>query len=164
MHGCLAIYQPLTLSPPQLGSLSDAVVVLLTTPPGYRLQLMISTTWKGTTANIVVLSSPSLLAVMNTAKGHAPTRPVVTGAAVGLLAGDQGVLVYTLTARRCQFCSAASGICSQFSRRLASAPPYCQDGSRDQTSAGLLRPAYKRSEKTLPIGFLILVRGMPHIG
>ncbi|AUT65053.1 DUF1109 domain-containing protein [Paraburkholderia terrae] len=81
---------------PIVSILSAAIVVLFATPPGYRLQLMLGTTWKGTTADIVILSSPSLLAVMHTMKGLAPTRPVVTGAAVGLLAGAEGVLVYTL--------------------------------------------------------------------
>jgi hypothetical protein len=81
---------------PIVSILSAAAVVLFTTPPGYRLQLMLGTTWKGTTTNIVILSSPSLLAVMHTMKGYAPTRPVIAGAAVGLLAGAQGVLVYTL--------------------------------------------------------------------
>jgi len=70
--------------------------ILHATPPGYRLRLILGTTWRVTTANIVLLSLPSLAAVMWTMKGLAPTRLVPAGAGAGLLAGAQGLLVYTL--------------------------------------------------------------------
>jgi hypothetical protein len=72
------------------------VLVLLATPRGYRLQLMLGATWRVSTLNIVLLSLPSLAVVMQAMKGLAPTNPALAGAGVGLLAGAQGVLVYTL--------------------------------------------------------------------
>jgi len=73
-----------------------AAFILIVTPPGYRLQLMLGTTWRVATANVVLLSLPSLAAVMHTMKGLAPTCLVLAGAGVGLLAGAQGLLVYSL--------------------------------------------------------------------
>jgi hypothetical protein len=73
-----------------------AAFMLIATPPGYRLQLMLGTTWRVTTANIVLLSLPSLAAVMYAMKGLAPTRLALAGMGAGLLAGAQAVLVYSL--------------------------------------------------------------------
>jgi hypothetical protein len=73
-----------------------AAFMVLATPPGYRLQLMLGTTWRVTTANIVLLSLPSLAAVMHALKGLAPTRLILAGTGAGLLAGAQGLLVYSL--------------------------------------------------------------------
>jgi hypothetical protein len=70
--------------------------ILMATPPGYRLQLMLGTTWRTTTASVVVLSFPSLTAVMHAMKQLAPTRLALAGAGAGLLAGAQGLLVYSL--------------------------------------------------------------------
>ena len=70
--------------------------ILLATPPGYRLQLMLGTTWRTTTASVVVLSFPSLTAMMHAMKQLAPTRLALAGAGAGLLAGAQGLLVYSL--------------------------------------------------------------------
>jgi hypothetical protein len=70
--------------------------ILMATPPGYRLQLMLGTTWRTTTASVVVLSCPSLTAMMHAMKQLAPTRLALAGAGAGLLAGAQGLLVYSL--------------------------------------------------------------------
>lgn len=70
--------------------------ILLATPPGYRLQLVLGTTWRTTTASVVLLSLPSLIAVLRAMKQLAPTRLALAGAGAGLLAGAQGWLVYTL--------------------------------------------------------------------
>ena len=70
--------------------------ILMATPPGYRLQLMLGTTWRTTTASGVVLSFPSLVAIMHAMKQLAPTRLALAGAGAGLLAGAQGLLVYSL--------------------------------------------------------------------
>ena len=67
-----------------------AAFILLATPPGYRLQLMLGTTWRVTTANVVLLSLPSLAAVMQAMKSLAPTHLVLAGAGAGLLAGCAG--------------------------------------------------------------------------
>lgn len=45
-----------------------AGTILLITPPGYRLQLMLGTTWRATTGSIVLLSLPSLVAMMQAMK------------------------------------------------------------------------------------------------
>lgn len=71
-------------------------IMLLVTPPGYRLQLMLGTTWRTTTMNVVLLSQPSLAIMMDTMKSLAPTRLSLAGAGAGLLAGAQGLLVYSL--------------------------------------------------------------------
>ena len=73
-----------------------AAAILLVTPTGYRLQLMLGMTWRTTTASIVLLSLPSLAAIMFAMRQLAPTRLVLAGAGAGLLAGAQGVLVYSL--------------------------------------------------------------------
>jgi hypothetical protein len=73
-----------------------ATFIFLSTPLGYRLQLIVGTTWRVTTANVVLLSLPSLAAVMRAMKGLAPTRLVLAGTGAGLLAGAQGLLVYSL--------------------------------------------------------------------
>jgi hypothetical protein len=70
--------------------------ILIATPPGYRLQLMLGTTWRTTTASVMVLSFPSLTAMMHAMKQLAPTRLALAGAGAGLLAGAQGLLVYSL--------------------------------------------------------------------
>lgn len=81
---------------PFMTMLLVAAFILLATPPGYRLQLMLGTTWRVTTANVVLLSLPSLAAVMQAMKSLAPTHLVLAGAGAGLLAGAQGLLVYSL--------------------------------------------------------------------
>lgn len=70
--------------------------ILMATPPGYRLQLMLGTTWRTTTASVVVVSFPPLIAMMHAMKQLAPTRLALAGAGAGLLAGAQGLLVYSL--------------------------------------------------------------------
>jgi hypothetical protein len=70
--------------------------IVLATPPGYRLQLMLGMTWRTTTASVVLLSLPSLVAMLRAMKRLAPTRLALAGAGAGLLAGAQGLLVYSL--------------------------------------------------------------------
>lgn len=70
--------------------------ILLATPAGYRLDLVLGTTWRTATANVVLLSLPPLAAMMHAMKQLAPTRLALAGAGVGLLAGAQGLLVYSL--------------------------------------------------------------------
>jgi hypothetical protein len=73
-----------------------AAFIFISTPLGYRLQLIVGTTWRVTRANVVLLSLPSLAAVMRAMKGLAPTRLMLAGTGAGLLAGAQGLLVYSL--------------------------------------------------------------------
>lgn len=70
--------------------------ILLATPAGYRLDLVLGTTWRTATVGVVLLSLPPLAAMMHAMKQLAPTRLALAGAGVGLLAGAQGLLVYTL--------------------------------------------------------------------
>jgi hypothetical protein len=70
--------------------------ILLVTPPGYRLELMLGTTWRTTTARVVLLALPSLLAMLRAMKQLMPTRLALAGAGAGVLAGAQGLLVYSL--------------------------------------------------------------------
>jgi hypothetical protein len=70
--------------------------ILLATPPGYRLQLMLGTTWRTTTASVVLLALPSLAAMLRAMKQLMPTRLALAGAGAGVLAGAQGLLVYSL--------------------------------------------------------------------
>jgi len=71
-------------------------VILLATPSGYRLDLMLGTTWRVTTANVVLLSLPSLIPMMHAMQGLAPTRLALAGAGAGVVAGAQGLLVYSI--------------------------------------------------------------------
>jgi hypothetical protein len=79
-----------------LAIIAAAGSVLLATPPGYRLELMLGTTWRTATANVVLLSLPSLAAILRAMKQLAPTRLALAGAGAGLLAGAQGLLAYSL--------------------------------------------------------------------
>lgn len=81
---------------PVVTMLSVAAAILLATPPEYRLQLLNGASWWSTAASVVVLSLPSLAAVMYAMKTLAPTRLVLAGAGAGLLAGAQGLLVHAL--------------------------------------------------------------------
>lgn len=73
-----------------------AAAILFAAPAEYRLRWGLGATWAATTANAVLLSLPSLAAVMHAMKGLAPTRLVLAGAGAGVLAGAQGLLVHSL--------------------------------------------------------------------
>jgi hypothetical protein len=85
----------LAVALPIVTILLATAVILLATPSGYRLDLMLGTTWRVTTANVVLLSLPSLVPVMHAMKKLAPTRLALAGAGAGLVAGAQGLLVYS---------------------------------------------------------------------
>ena len=73
-----------------------AGVVLLLAEPMMRAMLVLGSTWKTCPLNITIVSIPVLVAVLWAIRGLAPTRPVMTGATAGRLAGGVGALVYTL--------------------------------------------------------------------
>lgn len=81
---------------PAVTMLLVAAAILFAAPPEYRLRWLIGATWVTTTANAVLLSLPALASVMHAMKALAPTRLVLAGAGAGLLAGAQGLLVYSL--------------------------------------------------------------------
>lgn len=69
---------------------------LVAAPAALRPQLILGNTWQVCTACVALLSAPGLGAVFWALRGLAPTRPRQAGAAAGLLAGAQGLLVYCL--------------------------------------------------------------------
>jgi hypothetical protein len=81
---------------PILTMMLVAAGLLFGTPVDLRLQLMLSSTWRNSTASVVLLSLPSLATAMYAMKGLAPTRLALAGAGAGVLAGAEGLLVYSL--------------------------------------------------------------------
>lgn len=71
-------------------------VWLALAPPSQRLQLLLGSTWEVCSGNIALLSLPTLAAMFWFMRGLAPTRLAEAGAMAGLVAGAQGVLVYSL--------------------------------------------------------------------
>lgn len=65
-------------------------------PPSQRLELLLGATWEVCSLNIALLSLPTLAAMFWFMRGRAPTRLMAAGAIAGLVAGAQGVLVYSL--------------------------------------------------------------------
>lgn len=65
-------------------------------PPSQRLELLLGATWEVCSLNIALLSLPTLAAMFWFMRGRAPTRLMAAGAVAGLVAGAQGVLVYSL--------------------------------------------------------------------
>jgi len=84
------------LAAPVLALWALAAVVLLAAAPGERESLLLGHSWNTCPFSIALLSGPLLLAVWWAIRGLAPTRPVLAGAAAGLLAGAGGALVYAL--------------------------------------------------------------------
>ena len=81
---------------PMLAMWALAAVVLALAEPMMRSMLVLGSTWKTCPLNITLASIPVLVAVLWAIRGLAPTRPVMTGATAGRLAGGIGALVYTL--------------------------------------------------------------------
>jgi len=82
---------------PIVTMMMGTILFILTAPPEFRLKLVSSTSlWSTTIGNTMLLSLASFIAMIHAMKGLAPTRLALTGAAAGLLAGAQGVLIYAL--------------------------------------------------------------------
>ena len=82
---------------PMVTMMLGVIFFILAAPAEYRLKLVSSRNLWGTTiGNTMLLSVPSFIAMIHAMKGLAPTRLVLSGAAAGLLAGAQGVLIYAL--------------------------------------------------------------------
>jgi hypothetical protein len=84
---------PMLLAP-VLAMWALAAVELSGADPQQRAALFLGQTWNACPIRIAVLSAPVFAAAMWGMKGFAPTRPVVAGAAAGLLAGAAGAVVY----------------------------------------------------------------------
>jgi hypothetical protein len=73
-----------------------AGAALVAAPPALRPHMILGDTWRVCTACVTLLSLPAFCAVFWALRGLAPTNPRQAGAAAGLLAGAQGLLVYCL--------------------------------------------------------------------
>lgn len=62
--------------------------------PAERLPLMLGLSWRTCPFNILLLSVPTFVAVFWAAKGLAPTRPRLAGAAAGLFASALATVAY----------------------------------------------------------------------
>lgn len=87
---------PLAIAAPVGAMWLLAVAVLLGAAPGIRSQLVFGISWTVCPFYIATLSAPAFVAALWAMKGFAPTRPVLAGAASGLLAGALGALAYAL--------------------------------------------------------------------
>lgn len=61
-----------------------------------REALVFGTTWRGCAFSIALVSLPLFAALLWAMKGLAPVRPVLAGAAAGLLSGAAAALIYSL--------------------------------------------------------------------
>lgn len=69
-------------------------VTLGTAAPAERVPLMLGLSWRTCPFNILLLSVPTFVAVFWAAKGLAPTRPRLAGAAAGLFASALATIAY----------------------------------------------------------------------
>ncbi|WP_321839779.1 DUF1109 domain-containing protein [Paraburkholderia bannensis] len=65
-----------------------------TAAPAERVPLMLGLSWRTCPFNILLLSVPTFVAVFWSAKGLAPTRPRLAGAAAGLFASALATIAY----------------------------------------------------------------------
>ncbi len=87
---------PAALAAPVLAMWLLAALVLATAAAGEREELIYGGSWNDCPLFIALLSLPVFAAAMWAMKGLAPTRLALSGAAVGLLAGSVGALIYAL--------------------------------------------------------------------
>lgn len=87
---------PVALVLPVAAIWSIAALTLIDAAPERRLDLLLGRTWMVCPFLIALLSAPVLVAALAAMKALAPTRPALSGAAAGLLAGAVGSLVYCL--------------------------------------------------------------------
>lgn len=73
-----------------------AAAVLWMAEPAARLPLVLGTTWRTCVFNVTATALPIGLGLLWALRGLAPTRPALTGAAAGWLAGAVGACVYSL--------------------------------------------------------------------
>lgn len=73
-----------------------AAVQLGMSAPEARWPLVLGTTWKVCVFNVTATALPIGAGLLWALRGLAPTRPVLTGAAAGWLAGAVGACVYSL--------------------------------------------------------------------
>jgi hypothetical protein len=86
---------PAVLAAPMLVVWSMAMWMLLTAGASERADLVLGRTWDQAPFIISVLSTPALAAAFWAMRGLAPTRPALSGAAAGMLAGGIGAIAYS---------------------------------------------------------------------
>jgi|SRR5450830_115431 len=84
------------LAAPVLAIWLAGMIYLLLAPTSLRLALVLGTTWQVCSLNIVLLSLPTFFSMLWAMRGLAPTRLALAGSTIGLVAGAQGLMVYTL--------------------------------------------------------------------
>jgi len=89
-------WSPAALVAPVLAMWALGIFALMKVAPAARQDLILGVSWSTCPFSIAILSMPVFVAAMWAMKGLAPTRPTLAGAAVGLLAGAIGALVYAL--------------------------------------------------------------------
>ena len=87
---------PMLIAAPVVAIWLLALFVLLGAAPATRNPLLFGQTWSVCSMYIAAVSVPGFVALFWAMKGAAPTRPVLAGAAAGLLSGSLGALVYAL--------------------------------------------------------------------
>lgn len=73
-----------------------AAMQLASAAPPQRVELLMGSSWRTCPVSIPLLSLPALALLLAAVRTLAPTRPVVAGAAAGLLAGALATLGYLL--------------------------------------------------------------------
>lgn len=84
------------LAAPVLAIWLLAGAALLAAAPEDRAMLIWGETWATCPANVTLLSLPGFVVLLGVMKTLAPVRPVLAGAAAGLLAGALGATIYAL--------------------------------------------------------------------
>lgn len=87
---------PASLAVPALLMGLLAAWALAQAAPADRTALVMGTTWRVCTLNIVLVAVPVFVGTFWAIKGLAPTRLALTGAVAGLTAGAAGAVVYAL--------------------------------------------------------------------
>ncbi len=87
---------PAVLAAPVFAMWLLALFALAETVAEEREDLILGVSWRSCPENIAILSVPMFVAAMWAMKGLASTRPVLAGAAAGLLSGAIGALAYAL--------------------------------------------------------------------
>jgi hypothetical protein len=87
---------PVALILPFLAIWLVALYALGEADPGQRISLILGSTWAKCPWLIALLSAPVFAGSFWAMRGLAPTRPVLSGAAAGLLSGAVATLVYCL--------------------------------------------------------------------
>jgi len=92
----LGLQRLILLALPVLAIWLASIGFLLLAPSSLRLALVLGSTWQVCSLNIALLSLPTFFSMFWAMRGLAPTRLMLTGASIGLVAGAQGVVIYTL--------------------------------------------------------------------